>query len=87
MRQAQHGLEHAQQRAAGGALLRRGARLDLHLGELQVPVAVLVPDELIHRARDQVEAVGVEVLGHLGLGALQARHDPAVGEGEVEHLG
>ena len=57
MHQAQHRLEHAQQRAPGGALRRLGARLELHLGDLEVPVAVLVPDEGVDRLGDRVEPV------------------------------
>ena len=72
MRQAQRRLEHADQRAARGALLRLVAAGELHLGDLDVPVAVLVPDELVDRARRHVEAVGGERLDHLALGALQA---------------
>ena len=46
MQQAQHRLEHADQRAPRRALLAtRVAALQLHLGDLEVPVAVLVPDE------------------------------------------
>ncbi len=82
MGQAQHGLQHAHQGAARAALPRLIAGLDLHLGQLDVPVAVLVPDELVDGAGEQVEAVIVEVLRHLGLGALQAADDPAVGGGE-----
>ena len=51
--------------------LRRGALLgfvaggDLHLGQLQIPVAVFVPDEFVDRARGHVEAVAVEAGGDL----------------------
>ena len=47
MREAQHRLEHAQQCAARGALLVRLTRLDLNLGEFEIPVTVFVPYELV----------------------------------------
>ncbi len=84
MREAQHGFQHAQQRAASGALLRVGTVLQLHLGDFHIPVAVLVPDELVDRLRDIVEAVVDEALLDLGLGALQQTDDPAVGLREIE---
>ena len=80
--QPQDGFEHADQRAAGAALLGGVARLDLHLRDLQVPVAELVPDELVDRGGDVVQAVLGEALGHVGFGALERRDDPVVGRGE-----
>ena len=56
MRQAQDGFQHADQRAARGAL-RLGAGLDLHLGDFQVPVAELVPDEVVDGVGGVVQAV------------------------------
>jgi hypothetical protein len=53
--------------------------LHLHLGQFQVPVAVLIPDEFVDGACEQIEAVVGEVLGDFGLDALQAADDPAVG--------
>ena len=45
--QAQHGFQRAHQRPAGAALLGFVASLDFNLGDFQVPVAELVPDELV----------------------------------------
>ncbi|MNV18634.1 hypothetical protein D3C71_1094660 [compost metagenome] len=81
--QAQDGFERADQRAARGALLRFGAVLDLHLGDLQVPVAVLVPDKVVDRVGHVVQAVFLKALGDFGLGLLQQRADPAVGLAEL----
>ena len=50
MREAQHRFQHANQRAARAALHRLVARAQLDLGQLDVPVAVLVPDEPIDRS-------------------------------------
>ena len=80
MCKAQRRLQHPQQRAARAALLLRRAVLQLHLGELQVPIAVFVPDEAVDRAGEVVEAVFLEALGHFSLGVLQLAHDPAVGK-------
>ena len=77
MREAQRGLQHAHQRAARAALLRFVALGELLLGDLDVPVAVLVPDEAVDRAGDVVEAVLGEALLDFGLGALQRADDPA----------
>ena len=53
MREAQRRLEHAHQRAARARAAAASSPLarELHLRELDVPVAVLVPDELVDRAR------------------------------------
>jgi hypothetical protein len=53
--QAQHGFQHAHQGAAGAALLGFVAGLDLDLGDFQIPVAELVPDELVDGLGDEVE--------------------------------
>ena len=80
MGQAQHGLEYAYQRPPSGARFLLRTLLDLNLGEFQVPVAELIPDEFVDGAGQQVEAVVSEMLRHIGFGALQAADDPAVGE-------
>src|SRR6478752_3980217 len=65
-------LEHLAQRALGAALGGAARRLGLQhrLGQLQVPVAEVVPGELVERARGEVEAVvterGRDVLEHAG---------------------
>ena len=82
MCQAQDGLQHADQGAPRGTLLRVGPSGDLHLGDLQVPVAELVPDKLVDGVGDIVEPVFLEAPCHLGLGLLQRRGDPAVGLAE-----
>ena len=58
--------------------------LDLNFGELQVPVAVFVPNEFINSPRRIIEAIVSERLLDLGFGALQYRDDPAVGQRELE---
>jgi hypothetical protein len=81
--QAQDRLQRTDQRAARGALLGFVAGLDLHLGDFQIPVAELVPDEVVDGVGHVVEAELGKALGHFGLDLLQLRGDPAVGLAEV----
>ena len=82
MRKPQYRFEHAHQRPARAALLFIRAARELYLGELEVPVAVLVPDEFIDRSRGEVEAVLVEAFRHFGFRSLQLADDPAIDEGQ-----
>ena len=87
MQQAQNHFEGANQRAAGGALGGRAAGLDLHFGQLDVPVAEIVPHKFIQRLRGEVEAVGVEGFGYGGFGLLQAADNPLVNKGVGQRIG
>ena len=80
--QAQDRFQHAYQGATGAAFgFCTGAFIPQYwLGELQVPVAVLVPDELIERLGSVVKAELFQGFCHLGFGLLQTRDDPAVGQ-------
>ena len=71
MRQAQHGFQGANQGAARRALLGRAAGLDLHFGDFQIPIAVLVPDKFINRRGHIVQAVLFKAFGDIGFGLLQ----------------
>src|SRR5471030_189946 len=84
VRQTQSDFQHTNQGAAGAALaFNRGVFVPQHrLGEFQVPVAILVPDELVQGLCRQVEAELVELTGHFGFGALQLRDDPAIRQGQ-----
>ena len=59
MQRAQQRFEHRHQRAARAALLRLGGGFALQhgLGELEVPVAELVPGEFVQRRGGEVEAI------------------------------
>ncbi len=81
--QTQHSFQRAHQGAAGCALLLRRAMGDLGLGDFQIPVAILIPDELVDGLGGEVQAVVGKALRHLLFGALQLRGDPAVGGAEV----
>src|SRR5450830_273130 len=86
VRQAQRHFENAHQGATGAALtFDRRVFVPQHwLGQLQVPVAILVTAELVHGLCGQVETELVELAGHFGFGALQLRDDPAVGQGQFD---
>ncbi len=88
MRQAQGHFQHAYQGATGAALaFDRRVFVPQHwLGQFQVPVAILVPDELVECLGCQVEAELVELAGHFGFGALQLRDDPAIGQRQLVGL-
>ncbi|MPN12768.1 hypothetical protein SDC9_160088 [bioreactor metagenome] len=64
-------------------MLRLIAGLDLHLGDFQIPVAELVPDKVIERVGDVVEAVLGKALGDFGFGFLQHGGNPAICLAEV----
>ena len=87
MQQAQCGFQHANQGAARGALGGGAAGLDLHFGQFDIPVAIVVPHEFVQRLRGQVEAVGFKCFGSGGFGLLQAADNPLVGEGVGQRLG
>ncbi len=80
MRQTQRHFQHAHQRPASTALTfdRRVLVPQHRLGQFQIPVAVLVPDELVQRLRGEVETELIQLAGHFGFGALQLRDDPAI---------
>ena len=80
--QAQDRFQHAYQGATGAAFgFCTGAFIPQYwLGEFQVPVAVLIPDELIERLGSVVKAELFQGFCHLGFGLLQTRDDPAVGQ-------
>ena len=79
MRDAQRGFQHAQQGAPGAGLLRvAGCAGEHRLDQLQIPVAEVVPDEVVDRLRGKIEAIAVELLRDFCLETLQARHDPAI---------
>ena len=74
------------QRAARAALLRlgRGLALQHRLGELEVPVAELVPGEFVQRGGREVEAVFAQRTVDLRERGGEARDDPAVGDRQLD---
>ena len=79
MQQPQQRLEHRQQGALRSMARGRVWGLQHRFDDLEIPVAELVPGELIERAGGEIEAVLVErALDRADRGA-QARADPAIG--------
>src|SRR6185436_18707407 len=56
----------------------------LYFGDLQVPVAVFIPDEPVDGTGNVVEAVIGEAFADFCLGSLQLADDPAVGLGKIK---
>ena len=82
--EAQHRFEHLHQGPAGAAQ-PLGVRIrfrENRLRKLQVPVAVLVPGEVVDGLRREVEAVLLHRGARLPFRALQQRQDPPLGESE-----
>ena len=77
--EAQNRFQRANQRAARGALLRGVARVDLHFGDFQIPIAELVPHKIVNNVRDVIQAVIGKSLRDIGFGFLQHGNNPAVG--------
>src|SRR3569623_2728842 len=84
MDQAQYGFEHVHQRTAGAAAAGGAAVLGVEhrLAEFEVPVAELVPGEIVNCLCNQVETIGLAVFACLPRYELQPREYPAIGEAE-----
>lgn len=82
---AQQGFQYRNESASGGRLLRggRGWVLQNRLGQLQIPVAVIIPDEFIERPGGQVKAVGVKVSRHCFRHLAQSGEYPPIREVQV----
>src|SRR5690554_120614 len=80
--QAEHGLQYPYQGAAGAAFgFGTGAVIIQHrLGQLQVPVTVFVPDELIQVVGGQVETILIQMADDVLFATLQFANNPAVGQ-------
>ncbi len=86
VRQAEDRFEHAHQSPSRRALPCRVAVGELDLGEFDVPVAILVPHELVYHPGRQVEAIPFQVRRNLRFGFLQPADDPPVGERQLHLL-
>ena len=83
MDQTQNGFQCANERAPSGTLLRGVTRVDLYLGNFQVPIAEFVPNEVINDVGHVVQAVLGKAFGHIGFHALNLGGDPAIGLAEA----
>ena len=84
MGEPQRGFQHPHQGAARGAFFGLIARVQLNLGQFQIPIAIFVPHELIDRLRCQIKAVLRESIGHFLFRELQAADDPFVHVGKLQ---
>lgn len=78
MRQAQQTFQNGDQRMAGAAQFRLGTPGHYRLGQLQIPVAELVPGEFIQNARGDIEAEAVQrvAVGFNGLVEFRGSSGP-----------
>ncbi len=87
MQQAQRLFEHRQQtRARLGPLRRCFFGGDVCLGQFDVPVAEVVPEEVIQRLHRFVKLVTVERFAHVARGLVQSRKDPAIVQRQLRQL-
>ncbi|CDN46068.1 Uncharacterized protein BN871_KJ_00010 [Paenibacillus sp. P22] len=78
LRPVQHVGEHGLRRLFGVGILT----VQIQLGNLDVPVAQIVPDEIVQQAACFAEVVGVDQSRHIARGLVQTMQDPAVGRAE-----
>ena len=71
MRQPQNRFLCADERAARGTLLRIVAGLNLHFGNLQIPVTKVIPHKLVNAAGHVVQAVIFKAFGNISFNTLQ----------------
>ena len=83
MQQAQALVQHVGQHLAGRLGRLRIVAVEPHLGRLDVPVAIFVPEELIELASGLAQLPVVDQPGRLLLRMGQAAQDPAIGQRQV----
>ena len=59
----------------------------LHFGQLDVPVAELVPGEVVQRLARPAELIAVERRIHLGANLFQPAENPPIGVGQLGGVG
>ncbi|CCK17247.1 hypothetical protein BN136_3257 [Cronobacter universalis NCTC 9529] len=80
MRETQQTFQHGHQRVAGAAQFSFRAAVHDRLGQLQIPVAELVPGEFIQNARRDIEAEVIQRFTVRFHGLVEFRQDPAIGQ-------
>ena len=83
MQQLEQGVQHGGQHR-GGVLNTFG---ELHFRQFDVPVAELVPGEVVQRLAGSAELVAVERRIHFGANLFHPAQHPAVGVGQVGGVG
>src|SRR5581483_4006282 len=80
VQQAQGAVENLNQRAQRRRSRGGASVAQLNLGDLQVPVAVFAPEEVVDLAACLPELILLDQVGDLRDQAAQTRGDPAVGQ-------
>ena len=78
VQQPQDLVEHIDQHALRGELALLVLAVEARLRQLDIPVAICVPDEVIDLGRGNAQLVGVHILGHFTDERIQLREDPLV---------
>ncbi|ENZ84188.1 hypothetical protein D088_330001 [Salmonella enterica subsp. houtenae serovar 16:z4,z32:-- str. RKS3027] len=78
MRQTQQTFQHGDQRVACAAQFRFRSTVHHRLGQLQIPVAELVPGEFIQNARGDIEAEAIQRVAIRFDSLVEFRQNPAV---------
>ena len=83
MQQPQQRVEHRGQHRSGMS----ESLGELHLGHFDVPVAELVPREVVERLAGPTEFIAVECRINFRANFFQPPQNPAIGVGQVGHVG
>src|SRR6185295_12313239 len=83
MQEAHRGFERLDEGLSGPWSFRTRRVLKRGLDQFEVPVAVLMPDELVLRARGAIEPIGFQLGRHRPDRLIQSTQNPAVGKGTL----
>src|SRR6185295_9961900 len=83
MQEAHRGFERLDEGLSGPWSFRTRRVLKCGLDQFEVPVTVLMPDELVQRARGAIEPIGFQLGRHRLDRLIQATQNPAVGKGAL----
>src|SRR5437016_4496108 len=86
MQQPQQGLERFDERLTSSPRFEGILLLECRLNQLKIPVAVLMPDKLVHLVGGLVEAVLLERVVHLKDTAIQTAQNPPIRERAIFRL-
>src|SRR5207249_5374413 len=86
MQQPQQGLERFDERLTSSPRFEGILLLECRLNQLKIPVAVLMPDKLVHLVGGLVEAVMLERVVHLKDTAIQTAQNPPIRERAIFRL-
>lgn len=78
VQQLQDTQQHIAQHILGGLLCLRILAVQAGLGQLDIPVAVGVPDEVVDLGGGNAQLVGLQIVGDLADQGIQLAEDPFV---------